>query len=121
LSWALRRPVAVLATALVFLGAGLALLPRIGISLVPELSQGELVVELEASPGTSLMRMEALARQAESILLNEFPEAREIFTNVGVRGGAGTWAGVASASGTPRPCWSGWRGSPKERMSWLGA
>lgn len=90
LGWALRRPVAVLGLALVFFGAGLALLPRIGISLVPELSQGELVVELEASPGTSLVRMETLARQAESILLAEFPEAREIFTNVGVRGGAGT-------------------------------
>ncbi len=90
LGWALRRPVVVLATAFAFFGAGLALLPRIGVSLVPELSQGELVVELEASPGTSLGRMEALARQAETILLNEFPEAREIFTNVGVRGGAGT-------------------------------
>jgi hydrophobic/amphiphilic exporter-1 (mainly G- bacteria), HAE1 family len=66
------------------------LLPRIGISLVPELSQGELVVELEASPGTSLALMETRARQAQQILQAEFPEAREIFTNVGVRGGAGT-------------------------------
>lgn len=90
LSWAIRRPATVLGIALVFFAAGLALLPRIGVSLVPELSQGELVVELEASPGTSLPRMEALAREAEGLLRDEFPEAREIFTNVGVRGGAGT-------------------------------
>ncbi len=86
----IRRPVLVVATALLVLGAGALLIPRIGVSLVPELSQGELVVELEASPGTSLLRMEDLARQAETLLLAEFPQVREIFTNVGVRGGAGT-------------------------------
>src|SRR5690606_11419844 len=34
-------------------------------------------------------RMEELARQAEAMIL-EFPSVREVFTNVGVRGGAGT-------------------------------
>jgi HAE1 family hydrophobic/amphiphilic exporter-1 len=86
----IRRPVIVVVSALLVLGAGALLVPRIGVSLVPELSQGELVVELEASPGTSLIRMEELARQAESLLLAEFDQVREIFTNVGVRGGAGT-------------------------------
>ncbi len=85
----LRRPIAVLGVALVVFAAGVALIPRAGISLVPELSQGELVVELEAAPGTSLTRMESLARQAEVIAL-EVPEVQEVFTNVGVRGGAGT-------------------------------
>ena len=90
LAASLRRPVIVVAVAVLMLVAGGFMLPRIGVSLVPELSQGELVVELEASPGTSLLRMEELARQAEAVLDREFPEAREIFTNVGVRGGAGT-------------------------------
>jgi hydrophobic/amphiphilic exporter-1 (mainly G- bacteria), HAE1 family len=90
LTASLRRPALVVAGAVVMLALGGLLLPRIGVSLVPELSQGELVVELEASPGTSLLRMEELARQAEALLEREFPEAREIFTNVGVRGGAGT-------------------------------
>jgi hydrophobic/amphiphilic exporter-1 (mainly G- bacteria), HAE1 family len=85
----LRRPVVVLAGAGLFLAGGALLLTRVGISLVPELSQGELVVELEASPGTSLTRMEAHAREAETLAL-ELPEVREVFTNVGVRGGAGT-------------------------------
>jgi len=86
---ALRRPLLVIAGAVLMLGAGIALIPRVGISLVPELSQGELVVELEAAPGTSLQRMEELARRAEALAL-EIPEVREVFTNVGVRGGAGT-------------------------------
>ncbi len=86
---ALRRPLLVLGSAALVLGLGVALIPRAGISLVPELSQGELVAELEAAPGTSLSRMETLARQAESLAL-EIPEVQEVFTNVGVRGGAGT-------------------------------
>jgi hydrophobic/amphiphilic exporter-1 (mainly G- bacteria), HAE1 family len=86
---ALRRPLFVLAGAAVVLGIGLAIIPRVGVSLVPELSQGELVVELEAAPGTSLFRMEELARRAEGMALQS-PEVREVFTNIGVRGGAGT-------------------------------
>jgi hydrophobic/amphiphilic exporter-1 (mainly G- bacteria), HAE1 family len=86
----LRKPAVVLGVALLTLLAGGLLLPRVGISLVPELSQGELVVEMEAAPGTSLLRMEELARQAEAILETDFPEVGEVFTTVGVRGGAGT-------------------------------
>ncbi len=86
---ALRRPILILGGAAVAMAVGVVLIPRVGISLVPELSQGELVVELEAAPGTSLLRMEDLARRAEAIALSK-SEVREVFTNVGVRGGAGT-------------------------------
>ncbi len=85
----LRRPILILTGAVVALGAGIALIPRVGISLIPEFSQGELVVELEAAPGTSLERMEELARRAETIARDR-SGVREVFTNVGVRGGAGT-------------------------------
>ena len=85
----LARPVAVLGVAILFLVAGALLMTRVGVSLVPELSQGELVVELEASPGTSLLRMEELARDAEARAL-ALESVAEVFTNVGVRGGAGT-------------------------------
>jgi hydrophobic/amphiphilic exporter-1 (mainly G- bacteria), HAE1 family len=86
---ALRHPIIVIASAVVLMAGTVAILPRVGLSLVPELSQGELVVELEAAPGTSLIRMEELARQAEGIAL-ETEGVQEVFTNVGVRGGAGT-------------------------------
>ncbi len=86
---AVQRPLVVLGGALLALIAGVALLPTIGVELVPELRQGELVVELEGAPGTSLARMEEFAREAEARIVDE-PEVREVFTAVGVRGGAGT-------------------------------
>lgn len=89
LAGALRRPLLVLGISVLALGAGIAFVPLAGIELIPELRQGELVVELEASPGTSLSRMEELARAAEQ-RVRTHPAVREIFTSVGVRGGAGT-------------------------------
>lgn len=81
----LRRPGRVLgAAALAVLGA-LLLLPRLGIELIPEFRQGELVVELEAAPGTSLTRMEMLTRQAEAVAL-QIDGVREVFSTVGMRG-----------------------------------
>lgn len=85
----IRRPWPVLAAAILATGAGFALLPAVGVELVPELRQGELVVELEGAPGTSLARMEEFAREAESRIVQE-PDVQEVFTSVGVRGGAGT-------------------------------
>jgi hydrophobic/amphiphilic exporter-1 (mainly G- bacteria), HAE1 family len=81
----LRRPGRVLgATALAVLVA-LLLVPRLGLELIPELSQGELVVELEAAPGTSLTRMEQFTRQAEQSALR-IDGVREVFATVGMRG-----------------------------------
>jgi HAE1 family hydrophobic/amphiphilic exporter-1 len=89
LAGVLRRPLAVLVVAVVFLAGGLALIPAIGVELVPELRQGELVVELEGSPGTSLARMQEFANNAEARIVQE-PGVGDVFTSVGVRGGAGT-------------------------------
>jgi hydrophobic/amphiphilic exporter-1 (mainly G- bacteria), HAE1 family len=81
----LRRPGRVLgATSLAVLVA-LLLIPRLGLELIPELRQGELVVELEAAPGTSLARMEQLTRQAEQGAL-AVDGVREVFSSVGMRG-----------------------------------
>lgn len=86
---ALRRPVLVIGLSVLALGVGIAFVPLAGIELIPELRQGELTVELEASPGTSLARMEELAAAAEE-RIRTHPSVRDIFTSVGVRGGAGT-------------------------------
>jgi hydrophobic/amphiphilic exporter-1 (mainly G- bacteria), HAE1 family len=81
----LRRPGRVLgATGLAVLLA-LLLVPRLGLELIPELSQGELVVELEAAPGTSLTRMEQFTRHAEQAALS-IDGVREVFATVGMRG-----------------------------------
>jgi hydrophobic/amphiphilic exporter-1 (mainly G- bacteria), HAE1 family len=90
----LRRPGRVLgATGLAILVA-LLLLPRLGLELIPELRQGELIVELEAAPGTSLARMEQLTSQAEQAAL-AIPGVGEVFASVGMRGVGGALGGGA--------------------------
>lgn len=86
---AMARSWWILSAALAVTAASLLLVPRLGIDLVPELSQGELVVELEAAPGTSLDRMEDVTRRAEERAFG-VPGVEEVFASVGVRGGGGT-------------------------------
>lgn len=85
----LERTGWILGAAAVLLAGSALLIPRMGLELVPELGQGELVVEMEAAPGTSLERMEALTRQAED-LAAAVPGVHDVFATVGVRGGGGT-------------------------------
>jgi HAE1 family hydrophobic/amphiphilic exporter-1 len=89
---ALARPARTLAAAGAIFALSLLLIPQLGLELVPELDQGELIVELEAAPGTSLSRMEVLTRDAERIALG-VEGVREVFGSVGVRGGQGTLGG----------------------------
>lgn len=86
---AMARSWWILSAAFAVTAASLLLVPRLGIDLVPELSQGELVVELEAAPGTSLDRMEDVTRRAEERAF-AVPGVDEVFASVGVRGGGGT-------------------------------
>jgi hydrophobic/amphiphilic exporter-1 (mainly G- bacteria), HAE1 family len=89
---ALRRPGRVLAGAAVAVALALLLVPRLGLELIPEFRQSELVVELEAAPGTSLARMEQLTRQAEAVAL-QLDGVREVFATVGMRGVSGAMGG----------------------------
>jgi hydrophobic/amphiphilic exporter-1 (mainly G- bacteria), HAE1 family len=81
----LRRPGRVLGATVLVLIASAFIVPRLGLELIPELRQGELVVELEAAPGTSLTRMEALTARAETAAL-AIDGVREVFATVGMRG-----------------------------------
>jgi hydrophobic/amphiphilic exporter-1 (mainly G- bacteria), HAE1 family len=90
----LRRPGRVLGVTGLVVLAALLVFPRLGLELIPELRQGELVVELEAAPGTSLTRMEQLTRNAEEAAL-AVDGVREVFAVVGMRG-VGTAIGGGS-------------------------
>lgn len=90
----LRRPGRVLGVTALALFLALLLIPRLGVELIPELSQGELVVELEAAPGTSLARMEALTRRAEQVAVG-VEGVREVFATVGIRGVGSALGGTA--------------------------
>jgi HAE1 family hydrophobic/amphiphilic exporter-1 len=54
LAWVLAHPAGTVAVAFLLLGISLALYPRLGRELVPELIQGEFYVDTELPPGTHL-------------------------------------------------------------------
>ncbi len=71
LAGVLRRPVVTVLVAFALLAASLAIFPRLGRELVPELIQGEFYVDLELPPGTHLdvtqRRIAALERFAADL------------------------------------------------------
>jgi hydrophobic/amphiphilic exporter-1 (mainly G- bacteria), HAE1 family len=89
---ALRHPLRVTAAVLVVLAVGVVALSRSGVELIPEFQQGELIVELEAAPGTSLPRMEEITSRAEQIAMAA-PGVREVHSTIGMRGVAGSMGG----------------------------
>ena len=68
LAWVLAHPLVTVGIAFVLLAGSLALVPRLGRELVPELIQGEFFVNTELPPGTHLdvtqRRMAGLERFA---------------------------------------------------------
>lgn len=89
---ALRRPLRVGGVVVLVLVIGILTLPRVGVELIPEFRQGELVVELESAPGTGLDRMESLTARAEQIALG-IEGVREVHSTIGMRGVAGALGG----------------------------
>ncbi len=60
LPWSLRHPGVILGTATLSLVAALALVPRLGVELIPEFAQGRLQVDLKLPVGTPLARTDLL-------------------------------------------------------------
>ncbi len=67
LKWSLSHRVAVLGIAIVTFLSSLALIDRIGVELIPSLSQGELLVEVKAPSGTPLDKTDEIIRQAQQL------------------------------------------------------
>ncbi|MCP4203409.1 MAG: efflux RND transporter permease subunit [bacterium] len=71
LSRALKRPLVTIAIAVLILAASLALAPRLGRELIPELIQGEFFVDVEMPPGTHLevteRRLSRIERTASAL------------------------------------------------------
>jgi len=83
LSWALRRPwTVVTASAVIFFGS-LGSMAFIGTEFVPVEDRGELVVNVEAPPGTSFDQSVAYVSALEAIVRQD-AEVRQIFSTVGV-------------------------------------
>ena len=68
---ALDHPALVLVAAAALFGLALALLPRIGVELLPPFNQGEFRAELRLPPGTPLERTDAVLRELSTSLADE--------------------------------------------------
>jgi HAE1 family hydrophobic/amphiphilic exporter-1 len=66
LAWALDHKGRVILIALIIFGATMLLVPRLGIELIPQLSQGEFRVEFRLSPGTPLEATDRAIRTVQS-------------------------------------------------------
>ncbi|WP_020401788.1 efflux RND transporter permease subunit [Gracilimonas tropica] len=66
LKWSLDHKFTVLASALLIFAGSLALVPRIGIELIPQLSQGEFNVEFKLPPGTPIEKTDGALKAVQA-------------------------------------------------------
>ncbi len=86
LSWALAHRAIVIISALALLGVTAPLLPFIGRELIPEVSQGEFIVEVETAGGTPVAQTDDLIRTLTAITA-ESPEVEMTYSLAGALGG----------------------------------
>jgi len=65
LQWSLRNRAAVVISALLIFAASMALVPRLGTELIPQLSQGEFNVDLRLPPGATLAETDRAIQAAQ--------------------------------------------------------
>src|SRR6056297_1127421 len=66
LRWSLNHSFVVLSTAILIFAGSLILVPRIGVELIPQLSQGEFNVEFTLPPGTPIEQTDAAMRSVQN-------------------------------------------------------
>jgi len=97
--WALDHRKTVLFGTVASFVVALLLLPLIGVELSPETDEGEVRINYELPPGSTLEVSDAVARQLEEIVKKHVPEADHVITEVGSGGG---WGGGGVATGSLR-------------------
>lgn len=66
LRWALDHKFTVLASAILIFASSIALVPRLGVELIPQLSQGEFSVEFKLPPGTPIEKTDEALRAVQA-------------------------------------------------------
>jgi HAE1 family hydrophobic/amphiphilic exporter-1 len=82
LSSALESRAPVLVTAIVLFAGSILLIPKLGVELIPQLAQGEFLVEFRMPPGTPLEQTDAALLAAQRGL-NMAPNVRRAFSAAG--------------------------------------
>ncbi len=83
LAWALRHKAKVLIYSGVAFILSIIVLALTGGEFVPKTDQGFIAMSVDRSPGTSLESMEQSMHQLNSIILQNVPEAKNVYTNFG--------------------------------------
>lgn len=83
LNIALRFKAAVLIASLVLLASAVYLYNRIGAEFVPTLDEGDFVIQPVLRTGTSLGKTIDITTRMERILLDSFPEVKQVVTRIG--------------------------------------
>jgi HAE1 family hydrophobic/amphiphilic exporter-1 len=97
LGWAIRNRFVVLAGAIATILVGIALYPKIGSEMMPLADVSQAFVQLEATPGTSYDRTNAIAAQVERILAKQ-PEIVKVSSEVGFEPGGTYFTGYSMGS-----------------------
>ncbi len=83
LHFALARRGWVLAGCVALLGGSLALIPLIGVELMPQSDEGEVRMNVEMEIGTRLAETDRVFAHIESVVTNNVPELRNMVASVG--------------------------------------
>ncbi|PQJ30917.1 multidrug transporter AcrB [Nonlabens arenilitoris] len=83
IEWALVSKRIVLSIAVLLLSLSIYLYATMGGEFVPTLDEGDFVIQPVLKTGTSLSNTVAITTQIESILLDEFPEVKQVVTRIG--------------------------------------
>ncbi len=83
LTRAIAHPAIVMLIAVVMLGGGVMLFGRAGSSFVPQLDEGDLVLQTTRAPDIHIAAAVADASEMEAVILNAVPEVRHVVSRIG--------------------------------------
>ena len=81
--WALKSKKTVLAIAIALLASSIYLFSTMGGEFVPTLDEGDFVIQPVLQTGTSLSNTVKITTEIEKILLDNFPEVKQVVTRIG--------------------------------------
>jgi len=83
LNWALKQKKTVISSAIGLLVLGFIVFSNMGAEFVPQLDEGDFVIQPVMKTGKSLEKVIEVSTQIEQILLDDFPEIETVVTRIG--------------------------------------
>ncbi len=82
-SFALRRRMAIILSSVILFGVSTVIFFRLGGEFIPTLDEGDFAVETKIITGSSLSQMVETVQKSARILLDNFPEVKEVVGKIG--------------------------------------